>query len=139
MGGKAVLGDAVHLSAADLDLEGPVHPAPVRPGGVVEGLVAVGLGLADVVLESAPCGRVGRPAGHTKLLDVVAHGPLPSGGDVVGLIGILLPGVEDDADGQGVQWGYVPNLWPKGVVRRLPKVPCRPLPHWVRRRLKTVK
>ena len=25
-----------------------------------------------------------------------------------------------DADGRGVQWGYLPRLWPKGVVRRLP-------------------
>jgi hypothetical protein len=25
-----------------------------------------------------------------------------------------------DEDGRGIQWGYVPQLWPKGVVRRLP-------------------
>ena len=25
-----------------------------------------------------------------------------------------------DEDGRGVQWGYLPHLWPKGVVRRLP-------------------
>ena len=24
-----------------------------------------------------------------------------------------------DADGRGIQWGYYPELWPKGVVRRL--------------------
>ena len=48
MGGNAVFGDLVHLPGADLHLEGntviPYH-------GGVEGLVHIGLGSADIVLE----------------------------------------------------------------------------------------
>ena len=50
MGGHAVLRRLVHLPGADLHLEGDALPA--HHGGV-QGLVAVGLGGADIVLEPA--------------------------------------------------------------------------------------
>jgi hypothetical protein len=50
VGGDALLGDQIHLPGADLDLEG--LPRLAHHGGV-EGLVEVGLGHGDVVLEPA--------------------------------------------------------------------------------------
>lgn len=50
------------------------------------------------------------------------HGPFAAQGRVLGH-----PFGEDppmawflDEDGRGIQWGYLPNLWAKGVVRRTP-------------------
>ena len=53
VGGDAVLGGVVHLPGADLHLEGDALPAD---DGGVEGLVAVGLGGGDIVLEPAQHG-----------------------------------------------------------------------------------
>ena len=50
VGGYAVLGGLVHLPGADLHLEGDAVPAD---DGGVQGLIAVGLGGADVVFEPA--------------------------------------------------------------------------------------
>ena len=50
VGGDTVFGDLVHLPGADLHLEGD---AVVAHHGGVEGLVHIGLGGADIVLESA--------------------------------------------------------------------------------------
>ena len=52
MGGDAVLGDAVHFLGADLHLEGKGHFPPAHHRGV-QGLVHVGLGDRDIVLEAA--------------------------------------------------------------------------------------
>ena len=53
VGGDAVLRGVVHLPGADLHLEGDALPAD---DGGVEGLVAVGLGGGDIVLEPAQHG-----------------------------------------------------------------------------------
>ena len=103
VGRQAVLGDLVHLSRPDLDLQRPVLSAPPRRRRVVQALVSVGLGTIDVVLEPAPVAvEVGFPVRGAQALDVVAQRPLAGGGDLGGLVGRLLPGVEDDAEGQGV-------------------------------------
>lgn len=103
VGGQPVLGNLVHLAGPDLNLEGPVDTAPPRRGGVVQALISVGLGTVDVVLEAPPLlVQVGLPVLGTQTLDVVAQGPLPCGGNVVGFVGRLLLGVEDHPERQGV-------------------------------------
>ena len=103
VGRQAVLGDLVHLPRPDLDLQRPVLSAPPRRRRVVQALVSVGLGLVDVVLEPAPVAvEVGLPVRGAQALDVVAQRPLAGGRDLGRLGGRLLPGVEDDAEGQGV-------------------------------------
>ena len=112
VGGQAVLGNLVHLAGADLNLERPVDASPPRRGGVVQTLISIGLGTVDVVLEpTAVLVQVGLPVRGAQTLDVVAHGPLPRGGHVVGFVGRLLLGVQDHPQRQRV--GHVEQ--PRGT------------------------
>ena len=97
MGGDAVLGGVVHLLGADLHLEGDALPAD---DGGVKGLVAVGLGGGDIVLEPAQHGveHIVDTAQH-----VVAGGHVgdddPEGVEVEDLVQGLLLGVHLAVDG----------------------------------------
>ena len=71
VGGHAVFGHVVHVPGTDLDLEGDALGADDRG---VKGLVHVGLGGADIVLEAAQNGLV-------HVVDAAQHAV--AGGDVV--------------------------------------------------------
>lgn len=103
VGGQSVLGNLVHFTGSDLNLERPVDAAPPRRGGVVQTLISIGLGTVDVVLEpTAVLVEVGLPVLGAQTLNVVAHGPLPRGGDVVGFVARFLLGIQNDPQRQRV-------------------------------------
>ena len=100
VGGDAVLGGVVHLPGADLHLEGDALPAD---DGGVEGLVAVGLGGADVVLEPAQhrVEQVVNDAQHIVALGDVVHND-PEGVEIEDLVHGLVLGIHLAVDGVGV-------------------------------------
>ena len=100
VGGHAVLGDLVHLLGADLDLEGDAVRA--HDGGV-EGLVAVGLGGADIVLEAAEDGliEVVDDAQDVVAVPHAAHDH-PEGEEVKDLVQLLILAEHLAVDGVGV-------------------------------------
>ena len=97
VGGDAVLGGVVHLPGADLHLEGDALPAD---DGGVEGLVAVGLGGGDIVLEPAQHG-VEQVVDDAQ--DIVALGHVvdddPEGIEVEDLVHGLVLGIHLAVDG----------------------------------------
>mmetsp|Transcript_19286 Transcript_19286/g.31181 ORF Transcript_19286/g.31181 Transcript_19286/m.31181 type:complete len:281 (+) Transcript_19286:738-1580(+) len=120
----------MHLAAANLHLERPLGTPPPLATRVVEALVAVLLGMLDVILEAAVGGRHG-PVLRAQVEQVVTQLPLATLGGRVGLVGGQLPRLEDDAGGDGignVQHGQVPRVHAVRVLADLEHLP----PHRVR-------
>ena len=133
VGGHAVLGDLVHLPGADLHFKGDAVGAHDRG---VKGLVAVGLGGADIVLEPAQDGGedVVDHAQDVVAVPHVVHNH-PEGEEVEDLVQVLVlaehlavdavwvlyPAVDQVGDAQLVQAGLRlgPGLLHEHVVFRL--------------------
>ena len=100
VGGDAVFGHLVHLTGADLHLEG--NTVLAHHGGV-EALVHIGLGGADIVLEAAQNGliQVVDDAQHIVAVGHRVHND-PEGEEVVYIVQRLVLGIHLAVDGVGV-------------------------------------